>query len=59
VTDHGLVDNNVIVSVFEAAIEAEDEQLKKLSGEGQEAKKDLETIVGNANRTEVLAPEKK
>jgi len=54
-----LIDNNVLVAVFEAAIEAEDEVMKKLQGDGQEAKRDLEKIVENASRTEVVVPEKR
>lgn len=54
-----LSDDNVVVDVFVAAVEAESDQLKKIHGDGQEAKKDLEKIVDNANKTEVVAPEKK
>lgn len=51
-----LVDDNVLVTVFEAAIDAENEQMKKLLGDGEKAKEDLQKIVDNANRTDVPEP---
>ena len=53
-----LLDDNILVEVFNSAVDAENETVKKLLGEGEKAKKDLETIVDNANKTEIV-PEKK
>jgi len=49
-----LYDDNIIVSVFEQAVEAENETTKKLMGDGEKAKEDLVKIVENANKTDVV-----
>src|SRR5271165_4932613 len=47
-----LLDTNVILEIFEKAVECEQEEIAKLQGSAQKAKESLETIVNNANKTE-------
>lgn len=49
-----LIDDNLIVKIFEEAVDAENEQVKKLLGDGDKAKKDLEAIVENASKSDVI-----
>jgi len=49
-----LMDDNIIVTIFETAVEAENEQVKKLLGEGEKAKEDLKEIVTKADATDVV-----
>lgn len=49
-----LMDDNLLISIFEAAVEVENEEVKKLLGEGETAKKELEKIVENANKSDVV-----
>jgi hypothetical protein len=48
-----LLDDNVLMDLFEKALEVEQEELAKLQGNASEAKAKLETIVDNSNKTEV------
>ena len=48
-----LMDTNVILELFEKAVECENEELRKLQGDATKAKAELEKIVDNANKTEV------
>lgn len=48
-----LLDTNVILDIFEKAVECENDEIAKLQGSAEKAKVSLETIVSNANKTEV------